>query len=150
MPCTDVTEQLQILLDADDRMVDYSLIKRTCGGTMGRDSLILKMVKSMRAEHIAACPPHVFYETITFSSDLKELVYLKHYRALRAALSEYLGWESDEPGADCRMENVQYDSDATRLTASVSLSLATERIPSCGACDTCRPKDGAANSEFPA
>jgi hypothetical protein len=140
MPCSDVTELLTIDLDTDDRIRSYSLTKKTCGGTMGRDSLILKMINGKQAEELIATPIEVFYRDIRFSSDLKEMVYSKHYLAVQAGLAEFLGLPGRASRGACDLESVEYGPEGSAITARVRVALATSEITSCGTCASCRPR----------
>ena len=137
MPCNDVTELLKISLDPEDRVKSYSLSKRTCGGTMGRDELILKMIRGKTAAEIVQKPADEFYSGITFSSDLKEMVYLKHYFAVQGGLAEFLGRESSESHSECTIESVVYGPDGVELTVLVHVDMLTDKIKACGGCASC-------------
>ena len=54
MPCNDITEKLKIKLDSENKLTDYHLTKRTCGGAVGADSLLLDKLKGETAESIVA------------------------------------------------------------------------------------------------
>jgi hypothetical protein len=137
MPCSDVTELLKISLDPEDRITSYSLNKRTCGGTMGRDELILKMIRGQTATEIVQKPADEFYSGITFSSDLREMVYLKHYFAVQSGLAEFLGRELSESHSECTVESVVYGPDGVELTVLVHVDMLTDKIKACGGCSGC-------------
>ena len=137
MPCSDVTELLTIDLDSEDRIRSYSLTKKTCGGTMGRDSLILKMIRGKPAEELIATPIEVFYRDIRFSSDLKEMVYSKHYLAVQAGLGAFLGQEGRASRGVSDLESVVYGPEGSEITARISVELAASNIKSCGTCAGC-------------
>ena len=42
MPCKDVTELLEVVLDSEDRLLDYTFSKRTCGQGVGAASLLIE------------------------------------------------------------------------------------------------------------
>ena len=137
MPCSDVTELLTIGLDSRDRIRSYSLTKKTCGGTMGRDSLILKMIRGKQADEVVATPIEVFYREIQFSSDLKEMVYSKHYLAVQAGLRAFLGHQGRASRGICDLESVEYGPEGSEITARISVELSTSDIKSCGSCAGC-------------
>ena len=140
MPCSDVTELLTIELDREERVKSYSLTKRTCGGAMGRDSLILKLIRNRSVSELLALPAHLFYGEIQFSSDLKEMVYLKHYFAVQAGLAAYVGKQAKASRGECTLESVIFGSDGIELTGLVNVDMSTNKISACGGCAACGSK----------
>ncbi len=52
MPCDDVGESIRVLLDKDERIIDYSLQKRSCGKAIGEVSLIGRQLYGKTATDI--------------------------------------------------------------------------------------------------
>ena len=44
MPCNDISERILVDLDLNDRVINYSLTKETCGAEVGSPSLLHAMV----------------------------------------------------------------------------------------------------------
>ena len=57
MPCNDITEVIDLHVDAADRLRSYKLNKLTCGAEIGSDSLLLSLFINRRTDEILALEP---------------------------------------------------------------------------------------------
>ena len=76
MPCTDVTEILKLRIDSADRLVTYSLTKRTCGGALGKESLLLKWCGGLPARDILKTTVDQFLDRYATDDPVVEFVRL--------------------------------------------------------------------------
>ncbi|MCH8205331.1 MAG: hypothetical protein IID09_09210, partial [Candidatus Hydrogenedentes bacterium] len=52
MPCKDVTELLEVVLDGEDRLKAYKFQKRTCGQGVGAESLLIDQLEGRSLEEL--------------------------------------------------------------------------------------------------
>ena len=52
MPCNDVTEQIQVVLDSQERLQSYHFAKRTCGQPIGSDSMLLEQLSGRALDEL--------------------------------------------------------------------------------------------------
>ena len=132
MPCGDITDILTIKLDSEDRVIDYSLTKRTCGGKVGKVRLIKKWLIGKDARQVAITDHVDFQGEINVRSDLNEYIYLKHFLAVKKGLSVILGIDSGGLDDRCTVENIVYGSEGTEMTAHINVDGVVNDIKSCG------------------
>lgn len=140
MPCHDITDSLKILLDDRERLVKYALRKKTCGGDVGRRSLLIKWLKSKTAEEIVSLPPEELFKTFPTKSKTWEYLYIKHFLAVKSGLAIYLGEHSGGVSDYCTIDSIEYGPDGTLLQAELSVDGMTDEIRACGGCSTCSNK----------
>ena len=135
MPCDNVTELMRIVLGPGERLKSYRFLKRTCGGAVGAESLLLERFRGRTAEEILALRGDTFPESSGATSDIEEFLNLKHFFALRAVLEAFAGLvEAGGPDAACTIAGVNYDGDDLIIDAEITLGIVTEMIRSCGHC----------------
>lgn len=127
MPCSDITDVLSVELDADERLVDYRLQKRSCGALVGGEAPLL---------------PFLFQKTVRFIADWEgpgelgdgesRFLVEKHLFALRAALDAYAG--RGDSGA---LDSVEVHPGGVRMICILDGPALEEKLRSCGACDRC-------------
>lgn len=137
MPCKDVTEVIEVILDESDALKAYSFRKRTCGQGVGVDSLLIDVLGGMAAEELLAISPEQFLETWPAGEPIEEFLGLKHLIALQSSLEVLLGRAAGGPGAICATAEVAFEDGDTIITSVIALDLVEEKIKSCGNCKGC-------------
>lgn len=141
MPCNDITEVLAIRLDSDERLVDYSLHKISCGEAVAGRGLIRKWAKGKTIAEIMALKPEMVLADEEIDSAVGEYLRLKHLFAIQSALAGFTGDVTTVPGSFCSMESIDYTSDGVSIQASINLDILTDKIKACGLCgDACKPE----------
>lgn len=140
MPCNDITEIMEVTLDARDCLRDYHFRKRTCGQGVGVDTLLLGTLKDMPAEGLLAITPEYFLETWPVEDPLEEFLGLKHLIAVQSVLEVLLGRANGGAGEICSAAEITCEGDETVITARIAVDLVTEKIKSCGNCKGCGTK----------
>ena len=139
MPCSDVTEVVEIRLDAHDRIVSYRLRKRTCGGSLGMPSLIKGWVTGKSVTELIESDPSEFLAAHEPRTITGELVHLKHYVAVRKTCQAIIGQTSDDDIAGL-IDSIIYDADGMDVVAIISSEVMSEEIKACAGCGTCGSK----------
>jgi hypothetical protein len=137
MPCSDVTEVIEVILDEQDRLKEYTFRKRTCGQGVGVGDLLQGILGGMPAEDVLAITPEYFLETWPVEDSLEEFLGLKHLIAVQSALEVLLGKASGGPGELCAAAEIGCEGNDTVILARISVDLITEKIKSCGNCKGC-------------
>lgn len=137
MPCNDITDSLKILISDDDRVVKYALRKKTCQGEVGRKSLISKWLKDKSISDITSCTIDEFADANPSKSTTWEYLYLKHFLAVQAGLSAFVGLQSGGVKDYITVASVEQTPNGTLLEADISVNGITEEIKACGRCEGC-------------
>ena len=137
MPCSDITEVIEVILDEQDRLKEYTFRKRTCGQGVGSGDLLTGVLGGMSADALLAMTPEFFLETWPVEEPLEEFLGLKHLIAVQSALEVLLGRASGGPGEMCAAAEIGCEGNDTVILARISVDLITEKIKSCGNCKGC-------------
>ncbi|MEQ8821548.1 MAG: hypothetical protein RLY93_15040 [Sumerlaeia bacterium] len=147
MPCNDITETVRLVLDLDDNVLDYSLIKRSCGKAVGERSLILSWIRGRRADDLLNDDVEAFLEAYPNEDETLEFLYLKHFFAVRAGLAVLTGRECGSIGSECVAQSITCDTEGTEFIGQLKIAVLTEKIKSCGGCGSCGSKKKARKAE---
>jgi len=135
VPCTDVTEIMELRLDLEDRVIDYSLSKQTCGGSVAGRGLIREWVKGRSADEILTLTPARLLTESENPDSTWEYLRLKHLFSIQSVLREYGGQGvSDESGRFVEILSLDHGPEGTRLTARLKVDIITDQIRACGLC----------------
>lgn len=135
MPCNDVTDRLKMTISDDNRVVAYTLAKRTCGAEVGEYSLIEPWVKDRTIDDILTTSPDIFFETVAPKDTTEEFLVLKHFFSIRNGLEAFTGRPAvDGEPEKCLIDRVEYGPEGTLFVASIKLDIITNQIKSCGGC----------------
>lgn len=137
MPCSDITEVIEVVLDGQDRLKDYTFKKRTCGQGVGAGNLLIGALGGMPVEALLEISPESFLEQWPVEDPLEEFLGLKHLIAVQSALGVLLGRASGGPREICAAAEIGCEGDDTIIVARISVDLITEKIKSCGGCKGC-------------
>lgn len=137
MPCNDVSENLKLILDHDDRVIFYALSKDTCSGAIGKPSLLKKWIKNKTASEVLTATSddiHAFYPT---RSETWQFLYAKHLFVVQQAVRALLGETSSRPTDYCAIHSVIYTEQGVEMYARMNMDLMTDEIVACGNCSSC-------------
>lgn len=140
MPCNDVTEILNLVIDENDRLEKYALIKRTCGRAVGEKSLLDEEFAGRPAEEILAIGADAFADAREGVDETELFLALKHLFAVQGGLKALLGLEPGGKDEAVRVAGVSYEGGRVRLDAEIVLDVITRQIEACGRCSGCGVK----------
>lgn len=143
MPCSDITEVIQVVIDDQDRLKDYFFAKRTCGKSIGAASLLLDELKSKPVDELLAYTAESFLDEFPVEDELEEFMRLKHFFAVQGALEVLTGVEPGGPKSLCAAAEIGYEDGDLLIDARISIELVTDKIKSCGNCKGCGTKKAA-------
>lgn len=142
MPCTDVTEYLELQLaewagmeasgESAEYLVGFSLAKQTCGAPVG-DSSLLAWTAGKSVETLRSCT----LAELVSGAHLKfidEFLLAKQLAALQAALDVYVGVAAGGPGELFTLGKLDVSPELVEIDGLVRVDLAVERIRACGGC----------------
>ena len=141
MPCSNVTENLQVRLDDGDRLDMYLFSKKSCGGEVGNFCKLLPYVKGMTCEEILGIRPERLLADYPAHGDVEEFIHLKHLLGLQAVLGALTGEQSGGIGQMCTLVEVYYDQNGIYAEADIAVDVLTDRIQACGTCGSCGKRD---------
>lgn len=140
MPCSDVTEMVQVVIDSDDRLKSYTYSKKTCGKGVGVASLLVEHFAGMTVDELLALDAETFLAQHPVDNELEEFLGLKHLFAVQSALEVLTGHEPGGPEDLCAAAEIRYDQGDLVIEARILVDLVTEKITSCGHCKGCGTK----------
>lgn len=140
MPCSDVTEILEVILDGDENLLDYSFNKRTCGQGIGVANLIIDQLRGRPLNELLFITAEDFLGEFTIPDPTEEFLSLKHLFAIQGALEVYSGAESCGVNDAFAVSGIDYGENDIHIRGLISVDVVTEKIESCGGCKGCGTK----------
>jgi len=137
VPCNDVTELLEVVLDNADHLRDYTFSKRTCGQGVGAASLLIDQLRGRPLDELLNKTAEAYLTEFPIPDELEEFLSLKHLFAIQGALEVYVGREAGGKADAFAASEIAYDADATTIRGRISVDIVTEKIASCGGCSSC-------------
>lgn len=134
MPCDDITEKIKLTLNDDNRIESYSFSKKTCGGGIGLESLLLDDIGGQFIEDIINNNSILSFPAKIDESNIESYLRLKHLYAIQTVLNVYLGKTSGGVNDSCTIAAIEYDENETVIQAEIKIDLATNRIKLCDHC----------------
>ena len=133
MPCKDVTDIIEIVLDFENRLKSYSLHKKTCGRDVKSDISIESWLKGRTADEIADTSLEGFLESAEIEDSALEYLYVKHFLAAKSSLSVMLGKSSGTVDDYCTIVKIDYSPEETVFRAYLSGKGLKKAFKSCSA-----------------
>lgn len=140
MPCSDVTERIEIVLDGEDRLKEYEFSKRTCGQGVGMASLLIEQLRGRSLDELLHITGEEFLEEFPFEDEVEEFLSLKHLFAVQGALEVLTGVEPGAKDSAFAASRIEYGENETRIAGLIAVDVVTEKIESCGGCKGCGTK----------
>lgn len=140
MPCKDISEDLELVLDSDDRVIFYALRKGTCSGAVGQPSLLRKWIKNRTADKVSQASVDDLWSTFPTRSKTWRFLYAKHLFAVQRAISALSGTTSATASDYCAVRKIEFTDRGLELSARINIDLLTSEIEACGGCN-CGPQD---------
>lgn len=143
MPCADSIERIELVLDADDRLISYTLGRHTCRRAAGANGLLAAALAGTTAAEIMRMAPHELLERFCPSGGSETDIALKHLFALQAACAVLSGAAPGGPGDPCAAARITWEEGLTCLTGLVHVEGMPEQSRKCGCCQGCMSKGSA-------
>jgi hypothetical protein len=137
MPCKDVTELLDVILDENECLKDYAFSKRSCGQGIGTYALIIDQLKGRSLNELLFKTAEEFLTEFPIPDEVEEFLSLKHLFAIQGALEVYTGAESGGVNDAFAAAGIEYGDNESRIYGRISVDIVTEKIKSCGGCKGC-------------
>jgi hypothetical protein len=134
MPCNDVTEVLRLEIGRGDRLKNYSFQKKTCGGAVGAESLLLSRIEGRTVAEFLESHADTFIDFDEPAGEVERYLELKHFFAVRAALEVVTGSAPGGVGSACTIAEIGFDGDTMIIEAEILVAIVAEKIKSCGHC----------------
>ncbi len=137
MPCKDVTELLEVVLDGEDRLKEYRFQKRTCGQGVGAESLLIDQLQGRSLEELLNKTAEEFLTEFPIFDEIEEFLSLKHLFAIQGALEVLTGREPGGKDAAFAAAGITYGENETAIQGRIAVDVITEKIQACGGCASC-------------
>ncbi|MEK7794431.1 MAG: hypothetical protein AAB353_07870 [Candidatus Hydrogenedentota bacterium] len=137
MPCSDVTEIIEVVLDSDDRLREYRFAKRTCGQGVGAESLLIDQLRGRSLAELLTFTADQFLAEFSIPDETEEFLSLKHLFAIQSALEVLTGKEPGRRDDPFAAGEIEFGEGETRISGRIIVDIVTERIKACGGCGSC-------------
>lgn len=137
MPCQDITEEITLSLNAEDRIRSYNLKKQSCGRAVGEADLLLSWVVGKHIDEFLQIDVDDFLDHFNLTDETEEFLHLKHFFALKIAGQVLVGAAPGGPLDSCAVESIGCDAEGMEILAHLNIDLLTKKIKSCGRCTGC-------------
>ena len=134
MPCGDITDSIKLTLDNNNRLDSYSFSKKTCGGAIGLESLLMDDIGGQPIEKIIGSNELLFLRTNQAEDEVEIYLRQKHFYAIQTVLNVYLGKSPGGVGDLCTIAGIEFYDGNTVIDAEIKINLLTEPIESCDHC----------------
>jgi hypothetical protein len=129
MPCSDLTEQLTIVIDHQHKLLDYNLQKISCGKQIGANQSLLKLIQHKQLDEILASDLNFQLNENKVNSKNHEYLAQKHFQAILLGISAF--WGQDKSNNPCSINDIIYEPNTITIKALIKLELKTEKIKPC-------------------
>lgn len=119
MPCRDTSETIKIILDSDERLVDYSFQKVSCGRLIGEENLIGLWLFGKPASEILEMDLAEFEKLVIQKDDLKHFLALKHFVAVQKGLAVLLGRAAGGLDDSCSIDYIDHSPAGLEMVAHI-------------------------------
>lgn len=143
MPCTDLTDAIDAHFDLDDRLVTYTLAKRTCGAAAGEASLLLEVLRGHGPERLLAVQAGELVERLASPTPTLEFLAVKHLGALQELARVYTGASAGTPHDTCILEAISADDTGIHVRCLLTAGVRAGDVRACGGCGSCGSRRGA-------
>jgi len=131
MPCSDQTELLTLELDGQDRILSFTLAKRTCHQAVGGAAL-LPVVRDMPARELLCAPADDLIDPRL--DDVQAFMMTKQLFALQGAIEVMYGEPENGHPQAFELHELEHGGDGTRVAGEIAIRISAERISCCGGC----------------
>lgn len=141
MPCSDVTEMIEVVLDEDERLKEYRLSKRTCGQGVGAESLLIEQLAGRGLDELLDFTAEKYLAEYPVFDQMEEFLSLKHLFAIQGALEVLVGRAPGRKDDAFAASEISFEDEATTIRGLIQIDLVTEKIKACGGCGSCGVSD---------
>ncbi len=132
MPCRDITDILEIVIDNNDIIKNYTITKRTCGKDLLTKPSINSLIVGKTADEVLDLNVGKIIKQQKPKTVRKEYLIVKHLVAVRSGLAVMLGKSSGSVEDFCTVVKVEQTEDETVFECELSGDGLKEEIKSCG------------------
>jgi hypothetical protein len=141
MPCSDISETIRVVLDHQDKLIEYTFSKQSCGQGIGTKDLLHKEFAGKTPEVILEMEPGALLDRYPETSEeVIHFLYLKHFFAIHSVMEVLIGRASGGKSQACVLAELSYDVNGLTIEADINIDLNTRKIKACGGCGTCGTK----------
>lgn len=109
MPCSDSSSSINIRLDHEEKFLGFEYAKITCGRSIEGETGLSDHLAGQAIQDILQTPFTTIDKDLALTDDEARFILYLEWDALRSALAQYSGVESDAIDADrCRISSIDY------------------------------------------
>ena len=131
MPCNDTTSKALVVLDSQERLLEFDFSKMTCGGKIGGDTGFGEYCQYQSIDEILNIEYEVMAERMGLEDETERFLLYLEWSVLQSALGQYKGLEI---GERCKVAAVEYENNRIEIRLVIwPPSEMPKRVPSCTA-----------------
>jgi len=126
MPCKDTTSQISIILDKNDKLLNFEYSKMTCSKEIGGNTGFREYCLGKSIETLSKLEFNALVVDLDLQDPDKQFLFFLEWSALGAALDQYQGRLTPKDDDRYQIATISYESDRVEIKQMV---LAPSQMP---------------------
>jgi|TARA_B100001750_G_C15461223_1_gene574429 hypothetical protein len=126
MPCKDTTSQISIVLDQNDKLLDFEYSKMTCNKEIGGNTGFREYCLGKSIETLSKLEFSDLVADLNIQDQEKQFLFFLEWSALGVALDQYQGRLTPKDDDRYQIATIAYESDRVEIKQNV---LAPSQMP---------------------
>jgi len=126
MPCKDTTSQISIILDKNDKLLNFEYSKMTCSKEIGGNTGFREYCLGKSIETLSKLEFNALVVDLDLQDPDKQFLFFLEWSALGVALDQYLGRLTPNDDDRYQIATISYESDRVEIKQMV---LAPSQMP---------------------
>jgi len=136
MPCKDSSSSISIHLSPDERFISFDFAKITCGREITAETGFSRYCVGRTLEEILSLTYPQIRDELALREEEEQFILYLEWDALRAALAQYVGIESDEIDTNrCQITSIDHNDKEIQVALVILPPVELPKIIPCGMVD---------------
>ena len=133
MPCNDSSSSISFKIDSNEKFLAFEFAKITCGQEIGAGTGFSKYCLGKTLEEILQTPLNTASTELNILDEEGKFVLHLEWAALRSAIAQYLGIDSEEFDANrCQITSIETTDEDTEIALVILPPKEMPKIIACG------------------
>ena len=119
MPCKDTTSQISIVLDQNDKLLDFEYSKMTCNKEIGGNTGFREYCLGKSIETLSKLEFSDLVADLNIQDQEKQFLFFLEWSALGAALDQYQGLLNPKDKERYQIATITYETDRVEIKQMV-------------------------------
>ncbi|PIQ97806.1 MAG: hypothetical protein COV67_02265 [Nitrospinae bacterium CG11_big_fil_rev_8_21_14_0_20_56_8] len=135
MPCKDTTSRIEVVLDHDERLVDFDFNKITCGKEIGGETGLKDFCRGHSLDEIEAFDVARLVEDLQPNEGETQFFLYLEWDALLTSIAQYRGRTGEIDLERYQLAAISYDEESIRISQVIHPNRNMPKIIPCGVKD---------------